>query len=802
MADDWYRTTAELLDFRKEDHNRIEEVTEVRVEGARVLCGARTASGEPVFAAIDVCSDPVLRLRVSAAPVEDRSTLMVVKDRWDPVPFDVEDGEGEVAVSTPSLRLSIGKSPWRVRLLDGVGRELFAEEREDRRSFGTSYVTFPLGFVSGEGPTRTVGAFRLAPDEEFYGFGEKFGPLGKRGRAIRCFNRGSGTWTEGEHKNVPFLVSSRGYGAFFNSSRPMLFDMGAKSNAAWAFAVADGLLDVFFIRGPSFKDIISGYTEITGRPELPPDWVFGIWMSRYTYRSREEVEEVASRLRAEGLPCDVIKIDTGWFHKPGRGSAIDYDMEWNEEAWPGPEEFTARLREEGFRVCLFVDPYVMAESPKAREARRLGFLVRRPDGTEHSWDMGQGCPVVQFDLTSPDCRVWYKKQLKILLDQGVSTFFCDWGVDTPVDCVYAGMDGLEYNNVCGLLYNKTVHEAVREHSGGPTATWGVSGYAGIQRYPATYGGDSRSTFRDMANVLRGALSAAMSGISFYGCDIGGYGHAKQGSPDETLYIRYLQHGFFLPLAQFHGMGPREPWAYGERATRVYKEYAELRYRLLPYIRSQAYLSCLTGVPMLRPMVLEFQDDPNTRHLDLQYMFGEAFLVAPVFGPETARRVYLPEGTWFDYWTKEPREGSAWVEYEAPLERLPLLVRAGSIVPMGPAAQCVDEKPRGPLVLDVYPSRSDFTATLFDAGAARELRGRPESDRLTVSVGGVAGECHVLIHGLSSPSGVSVGARALPRCEPVELADAREAWSGGPGQALRIRARLGGTEEITARLRDG
>jgi alpha-D-xyloside xylohydrolase len=758
---DWMKQTAELLNFRKDCYHRLGEVRRIAVDGSSIAAEVDLDDGGLALVKIDICSDTVVRLRISDKPIGETPTLMVVQHDWPNVGLKIDDSADRLIIKTTAIRVVINKKPWDFRILGPDGRELLAEEADDRRAFGTSFVSQPIGIVREGELTSVVGAFRMSPDEQFYGFGEKFGSLDKRGRQVRCFNQGSGTWTEGEHKNVPFFMSSNGYGVFFNSSYPMLFDMGVRSNATWSFALADRRLDVYFMYGPTYKQIISSYTEITGRPKLPPKWSFGIWMSRHTYSSRAEMEQVAQRLRDEQLPCDVLKIDTGWFHKPGRGSVIDYDMEWNEQAFPDPAGFISGLRKKGFRVCLFINSWVLSNSAKANEARRLGYLVKKHDGAEHTWDMGSQCPVVAFDLTNPDCRAWYQRQLQALLAQGVSTFFCDWGVDAPIDNAYAGMDGLQYSNLHSLLYIKTVYEAIEQFTKESAVVWGIAGWAGIQRYPTTYGGDSRCTFRDMASVLRGGLSAAMSGIGFWGCDIGGFGRVETGPPDPTLYIRYLQHGFFLPFSEFHGIGAREPWNFGREAVQIYKRYADLRYRLLPYLYAQAHHACHTGIPMLRPMALEFQDDRNTAHLDLQYMLGDSFLVAPVFGHETRRAVYLPAGTWFDYWTKMIHRGPAWITCQTPLDTMPLFVRGGSIVPMGPAVNFVDELTTESMTLDVYPVPGQFAAPIYDdiRGAAT-VQGHLGRDHLKLEVPAMGGRCCIDIHGLPTPRRVTWSSRLI------------------------------------------
>ncbi len=702
---DVFAFAARLLEFTKADFDRVERIEQRVVGQSAIDFTAARSSGQRVYGRIEAWRDGIVRLRLAAAPLASRSTPMVVAS---PSPSSAAASEDSLA-SEP-LRVVLERDPFGFVAHDQAGRVLVRDEHEDRRAFGSGHVAFPFGFVTRDTIPCATGALALAGDELIYGFGEKFGPLERRGRAITCCNRGSGAWTSGEHKNIPLALSSRGYGLFFNSTCPMRFDVGAASNASFTFAVAEPEIDLFVLAGPSFKQIIERYTWLTGRPPELPAWSYGVWMSRHTYTSARQIEETCDRFRAEQLPCDVIKIDTGWFHQEGRGSAIDFDMEWNRAAFPQPEAFLANLRERGFHVALFVNSWVLAQSPRAIEARSLGYLVKRPDGSEHTWNMGENCPVVAFDLTNPSARAWYQEQLGRLLRQGVSTFFADWGVDAPITCDYHSFDPLAYNNAHGLIYLQTVYEALREHAKGPAVLWGVAGTAGVQRFPTTYGGDSRTTFRDMANVLRGGLSASLSGIAHWSCDIGGFGRAQTEPPDPRLYIRYLQHGMMLSQTEFHGMGPREPWHFGPQAIEAYRTMARLRYSLIPYLTTCAAIASATGCPILRPMVLEFQHDPNCAHLDLQYMLGPSLLVAPIFDESTRRLVYLPEGLWYDHWTGEPIESAGrWIDVDAPLDRIPLFVRGGSAIPMATPASCVAQMSFDELFLDLYPAPGEHTA---------------------------------------------------------------------------------------------
>jgi alpha-D-xyloside xylohydrolase len=573
-------------------------------------------------------------------------------------------------------------------------------------------------------------------------------------------------------------MSSRGYGLYINSSCPQLFEMGVRSHDSYAFAVADEVMDLFFIYGPSFKQILETYTEITGRPAVPPAWSFGIWMSRCAYRSREEMEAVAARMRQERLPCDVLKMDVGWFSRPGRGSQVDYDMEWNTDAFPQPEAFLAGLKEHGFKVCLFIQVWVLKDSAMAQEARSLGFILKNGDGIEHSWDMGKDCPVVAFDLTIPECRDWYKVKLKGFLEQGIATFFCDWAISSPTSNVYAEMDSVEYNNVHGLHFIRTAYEAIEEFTGRPGVVWGITGCAGIQRYPASYCGDSRSTFSEMASVLRGGLSCAMSGIGLWGTDIGGFYGPKV---EKSLYIRYFQLGMLLPFTQFHGVGAREPWNYDQETVGIYRKYADLRYRLIPYLVSQTYLSQQTGIPLMRPLVLDFQNDPNTTHLEGQYLLGESLLVAPVFGEETERRVYLPEGEWIDFWTNRAECGPKWITTPAPLDTIPLFVKAGSIIPTSESeAQFVPQEESESLDLLIYPTQGRVETTVYEETRATTVHCSLDGPRMTLDIRGQSQKtvkCSITIQNLSEPLSITWNGMELARRDAEQdLKETQGSWS--------------------------
>jgi alpha-D-xyloside xylohydrolase len=762
----WDQAVGQLLSLEDKTYHRLHTASVAAWEKpASLLLNGTSEDGNPVHLRVDVLRDNLVRLRISPRPIQDKQTVMQAGELHCDCAVEKENDENRIVIKTAQLHICIQKNPWQLTITDTQGKPICSEAK-DIDPHGRFFHP-PLGFYEMADRTVVAMSMTMHPDEAFYGFGEKNGPLNKRNHVVRCWNESAGPWGEGLHKNVPFLMSSRGYGLYINSSCPQLFEMGVRSHDSYAFAVADEVMDLFFIYGPSFKQIIETYTEITGRPCVPPAWSFGIWMSRNAYRSREEMEVVGARMRQERLPCDVLKLDVGWFSRPGRGSQVDYDMEWNRDTFPDPEAFLAGLKEQGFKVCLFIQVWVLKESAMAQEARSLGYILKNTNGVEHSWDMGSHCPVVAFDLTIPECRDWYKEKLKGFLAQGIATFFCDWAISSPTTNVYTGMDSVEYNNVHGLHFIRTAYEAIEEFTGSPGVVWGITGCAGIQRYPASYCGDSRSTFSEMASVLRGGLSCAMSGIGLWGTDIGGF----YGPVEKSLYIRYFQLGMLLPFAQFHGVGAREPWNYDEETVDIYRKYAELRYRLIPYLVSQTHLSQQTGIPLMRPLVLDFQGDPNTAHLESQYLLGESFLVAPVFGEEIEQRVYLPEGEWVDFWTNRVESGPKWITSPTPLDTMPLFVKAGAIIPTSASTQFVGQEESESLGLLIYPKQGHAETTIYEETRATSIHCTLNGSHFTLEVRGHSEQtvpCNIVIQNLSEPLSINWNGTELPRRDSEQI----------------------------------
>lgn len=760
----------------------VKKLIDFKVRSDNVEFNCET-SLRPVVVRLDFCAADIIRVRMGHAGIPEGKTPMLVKDKLTETNIQVEESQNSVIVSTESLLVRINKNPWQLRFFDVSGRLVTEESISDLNVIGES-VSPSLGFIQASKESFVAESMRLFPDEHIYGLGEKFADLDRRGKVFCSWNQdGLGNTTPRTYKNIPFFMSTRGYGVFINSSSKIIYDFGYRSHVCYTFMVEDEQLDYFLIYGPSFKKILNLYTELTGKAPVPPKWSFGLWMSRCSYRNSREIEDVARELRERDIPCDVIHLDPAWLRE-----GQECDLVWNREAFPDPEGMISRLKKMGFKLSLWINPYVPKGSELFEEAKKRGFLVKKDDGSVYDkplepWGHHIFVDRGVVDFSNPHAAEWYKKKLKRFLEMGVAVFKTDFGESAPIDGVYwGGVKGGKIHNVYSLLYNKAVFEVTKEVHG-EGIVWARSGYAGMQRYPTCWSGDAQPRYSTMACTLRGGLSLGLSGVPFWSHDIGGF----NGTPTPELYVRWAQFGLFCSHSRCHGTTPREPWKFGAEALRIFREYVKLRYRLLPYIYSCAHISSKTGLPLIRAMVLEYQDDPNCYDKDTQYMFGECFLVAPILEEGDERNVYLPAGRWIDYWTKEEYEGPKNITYHAPLERLPLFVKADSIIPMGPEMSYVGEKPLDPITLDIYLyTHAEFTM-YDDDGKTVKFRGDKNPQKISFEIIGGAGNYVLRFNNTAHPSRVIFNGKEVARCSTYEEFERRgEGWWSDPSGTVIVK----------------
>ncbi|MFQ3660867.1 MAG: glycoside hydrolase family 31 protein [Chloroflexaceae bacterium] len=709
--------------------------------------------GPEALVQVDFCTPEILRVRLAVgAAVPDGETAMVVGRFAAPVPLQFAEDEQGVTVLSAAVRLVVERDPWRLCLYDNAGRLVWrtrptdiaplrrpAEQwnpPEQRWLFYHRYA-YPAG-VSADRRQSFV-SFDLHHDEHIYGFGESFGRLDKREtRQDLWIGEAFGNASPASYKRAPFYMSSRGYGLFVNSSNRMTFRVGDLEHTALSLLVEDcACLDWYVIYGPGLAQILPRYTAITGAPAVPPRWSFGLWMSRITYRSQAEVEQVAHELRARGFPCDVIHLDTGWF-----ADEWICDLRFSPERFPDAAGMLARLRAQGFRVSLWQWPNYPVGTPLYREARDAGLLATRANGNVYTYpgfieDAGL------LDYSNPEAVAWIQQRFRDLFALGVAAIKADFGEGAPPDARYLDVAPAAMHNLYPLLYNRAVFEATEAHFGpGQAVIWARSAWAGSQRYPVHWSGDGVARFEDLACVLRAMLSFGLSGFPFYSHDIGGFA----GVPDPQVYVRWFQLGLFSSHARAHGTPPREPWAYGEAAATIVRRYLELRYRLLPYIYSEAVRCGASSLPLCRAMPLAFPDDPTCALIEDQYLFGEHLLVAPVLDAGAERTLYLPTGMWVDFWSKAPLEGGRWVQVAAPLEILPLFVRAGALLPFGPPMQYVDECPLDPLTVEIYLPEARGAFVIHDQdGRTIPITYRRDGATVTVAHGPCPGAVTLLVY---------------------------------------------------------
>jgi alpha-D-xyloside xylohydrolase len=441
---------------------------------------------------------------------------------------------------------------------------------------------------------------------------------------------------------------------------------------------------MFFIGGGTPERVLFNYRSVTGFPKMPPVWSFGAWMSRMTYHSDQEVSGVAARLRKEQYPFDVLHLDTGWF-------AQEWKCDWtfSKERFPDPPDFFRRMREQGFRVSLWQYPYINRSLPLAELTLEKGY-VGKPTDPATGVDLGY-----TIDFTNPAAVAWYQGMLEKLLEMGASAIKADFGESIDTRAMYKGTTAAKYGHLFPLLYQRAVWEVTNKVRG-ENIEWARSGWAGSQRYPVHWGGDSACTFDGLAGTICGGMHLGLSGFAFWSHDIPGfYGvpNFMETRPSPELYIRWTQVGTFSSHMRYHGTTPREPWEYPS-VSDLARQWLRLRYALLPYLRTQAQLCCRSGYPMFRSLVIEWPDDATAWGISDEYMLGDSFLVCPVLDGLGTRDVYLPEAKWVDFWSGQIVTGPERLkEVKSPLSRLPLYVRYGAQVEFAEPVQYTDLLPK-------------------------------------------------------------------------------------------------------------
>ena len=600
-----------------------------------------------------------------------------------PGPVAVTETDQAAELTASRLKVRVSREPeWRIEF-EADGRVLTSSEPK-----GMAIVE------TDDGHHYLLDQLSLGVGECAYGLGERFGPLVKNGQSVDIWNSDGGTSSEQAYKNIPFYLTNRGYGIFVNHPGRVSFEVASEAVSRVQFSVEGHSLEYFVIYGPSPKEILEKYTALTGRPALPPAWSFGLWLST-SFTTAYDEPTVTSFIRGmaeRDLPISVFHFDTFWMRE------FNWcDFAWDPRTFPDPRGMLARLKADGLRVCLWINPYIAQRSPLFAEGRDRGYLLKRPNGDvwqgDH-WQPGMGL----VDFTNPDACRWYASKLAGLLEMGVDCFKTDFGEAIPTDVAYFdGSDPERMHNFYTYLYNRTVFQLLEERRGrGEAVVFARSATAGTQQYPVNWGGDCASTFESMAESLRGGLSLGLSGFGFWSHDIGGF----EGTPTASVFKRWIAFGLLSSHSRLHGSESyRVPWLFDEEAVDVMRSFTKLKNRLMPYLFGAAVEAHERGIPTMRAMCLEFPDDPACAYLDRQYMLGERLLVAPVFSESGTVTYYVPAGRWTSFLSGEVLEGPGWHEESHPYSSLPLLVRPNSILPTGDRDSKADyEYPRGVTLL--------------------------------------------------------------------------------------------------------
>lgn len=585
-----------------------------------------------------------------------------------------EETEEKLTISSGTLRLEVGKDNGALTFFRGE-EKITASGWRDLAYMKTDWK----GFAYDKGPEDAYmrEQLSLSVGELIYGLGERFSAFVKNGQSVDIWNEDGGTSTEQSYKNIPFYISNKGYGVFVNHPEKVSFEVATEMVTKVEFSVPGESLDYFLINGPTMKEVLMRYTDITGKPSLPAPWTFGLWLSTSftTNYDEETVNKFVDGMIERKIPLSVFHFDCFWMK--------DFnwcDFTWDSRVFPDPEGMLKRLKEKGLKICVWINSYVGQESSMFEEGVKGGYFLKRKSGDVWQWDMWQpGLAIVDF--TNPAACEWYGKKLEALLDMGVDCFKTDFGERIPTDAVYFdGSDPVKMHNYYTYLYNKTVYEVIKKKKGEKEAIlFARSATAGGQKFPVHWGGDCWSDYESMEESLRGGLSLTSSGFGFWSHDIGGF--ESTSTPD--VYKRWCAFGLLSTHSRLHGSTSyRVPWAYDEEAVDVVRFFAQLKASLMPYLYRNAIETSQTGIPMMRSMVLEFTGDRNCAYLADQYMLGDSLLVAPIFREDGIAEYYLPEGTWTSFLTGEVKEGGKWYTEKHGYLSIPLYVRENSIVAVG------------------------------------------------------------------------------------------------------------------------
>lgn len=624
------------------------------------------------------------------------SSVVVIQDTIQSVSYAVSESDSSLTFSSSGLQILCHKYPLRVSFYTAGGHLLVGE---------------PMSGGLTSNLTQRIANFSIQSNEHFYGTGERGVSFDLRGLAFDSYNSqhfGYGFPAPATmNVNVPFIISTNNYGIYFENTYRGNFDVGHTNTNVLTYTAAGGELSYYLICGPTMADVLSDYTWLTGRAPLLPKWSFGYFQSKFGYRNGTDASNMIQQMRNDSIPCDAIVLDLYWFVNMG-------DLAWNTSSWPGPTQMTSNFLSKGFKTIVITEPYITQSSFNFSTADQSGYLAKNAFGQSYlinNW-WSCGCNAGLVDITSPAAQTWWWSKYNdqagnSIFSTGVSGVWTDLGepeTDYPDMHFSMGSDSMVHN-IYNFLWARTLFDGFsKAFPNQRLFNLTRSGYAGIQRFNVvTWSGDVSKSFGGLAVQLPFLLNMGMSGIAYHNSDIGGF---DAGSTTSELYSRWMEFGTFCPVMRAHGYdvdNGTEPWTFGTATENIVRKMIQLRYSLLPYNYTTAHDAYVSGIPLARPLVLAYPIDPNFHNESSAYMWGDNFIVAPVVtSGQTVQTVYLPEGKWINYWTDQIHSGGTTISVPAPIDEVPLFVKAGSIVPMQPVMDYVDQFPADTIELAIYP----------------------------------------------------------------------------------------------------
>lgn len=594
----------------------------------------------------------------------------------------IEETEELYILKNKKSTLKVHKNLFNLSLHKNSGELIWDLENTDKKSW---CVTPAMGYrVSNDKKEESPFlSFRIKNNENLYGLGEKFNSINKRETRATIWaadTMGTNT-TDMSYKSVPVLLSTSGWGMMMYTSYKSFWEIGSFSYTTASVLVEDNILDFFLFTGNDIKELTKEYCNLVAKPMLPPKWSLGVWMSKCSYNTTEEIHDVVNKLKEKRIPIDVINVDTAWlseifYHTIGVDAC---DFKWNSKDLHDRKELFKWLKDNGKDICVWINPYIPEHVELYKEAASKGYLVKDVDGGIARIESGN--PAAMVDFTNEEAVKWWQAYLAEFINDGISCTKPDYADRIPCNGLFSnGKTGKELHNIYPHLYNKAVHEITKELTG-ENIMFRRSGYIGSNKYPVTWAGDTQTTWVAMQCVLRGGLSAGITGEAFWSHDIGGFTGPK---PSDEMYVRWSQLGLLSSISRYHGTTPREPWEYNERAEEIVSDFIRFRYRLMPYLWEMTNIAHETGLPLMRHLIMEYPNDPAVTNIEDEYMLGDRLLVAPVLTPETeSRYVYFPEGKWMSIYndSEDVIVGGKYIMVDSPLEKIPVYIKENCVIPM-------------------------------------------------------------------------------------------------------------------------